>query len=162
MKVKVLKQRDSIACGPTCIRMISKYFGLTFGVKKIASVSKYKKRGGLSNIQFVDAIKTLGLKVVIKAGAAWNDLKKYNNKDSVIVLSWMLKGYIGHFSILDKVTKTHIFLADPEAGRIIKLPKLVFLRLWFDYDELWYPLKNIDIQLRWMAVISKTINHFKE
>lgn len=161
MKVKVLKQRDSIACGPACIRMITKHFGLTFGVKKIASVSKYKKRGGLSNVQFVDALKTLHLKVVVKTGATWKDLKKYNNNDSIIVLSWMLKGFIGHFSILDKVTKTHIFLADPEVGRIVKLPKLVFLRLWLDYDELWYPLKNTDIQLRWMAVVTKTINPSK-
>lgn len=76
MKVKVLKQRDSVACGPTCIRMITNYFHLPFGVKKIASVSKYKQRGGLTNIQFVEILKKLGLKVKIKKGASWNDLKK--------------------------------------------------------------------------------------
>ncbi len=155
MKVKVLKQRDSVACGPTCIRMIVKYFDLPFSVEKIASVSKYRKRRGLSNVQFIDTIKKLGLKLRASKVASWNDLKKYNNKDNVIVLSWMLKGYIGHFSILDHATKTHIFLADPDVGRIVKMPKLVFLRLWFHYDELWYPTKNTDIQLRWMAVISK-------
>ncbi len=156
MKVKVIKQRDSIACGPTCIRMIMKYFSLAFGVEKIASVSKYKKRGGLTNVQLVDTLKKLGLKVRVKKGATWNDLKKNNNKNTIIGLSWMLKGYIGHFSILDHVTKTHIFIADPEAGKIMKLPKLVFLRLWFDYDEHWYPLKNTDIQLRWMVIVSRT------
>lgn len=66
----------------------------------------------------------------------------------------MLKGYIGHFSVLNHVTKTHIFVADPNVGRIVKMPKLVFLRLWLHYDELWYPIKNTDIQLRWMAIVS--------
>ncbi len=155
MKVKVLKQRDSEACGPTCIQMITKYFGLPFGIKKIASVSKYKKRGGLSNVEFVDTLEMLGLKVRVKKGGAWNDLKKHNSRGTVIVLSWMLKGYIGHLSILDKITTTHIFIADPGLGKICKMPRLVFLRLWFDYDEKWYPIKNTDIQLRWMAIVSK-------
>lgn len=146
---------DSVACGPTCIRMITNYLHLSFGVKKIASVSKYKQRGGLTNVQFVETLKKLGLKVKVKKEATWNDLKKYNKKNNIIALSWMLKGYIGHFSVLDHVTKTHIFIADPEAGKIIKLPRLVFLRLWFDYDEHWYPLKNTDIQLRWMAVVAR-------
>ena len=156
MKVKVLKQRDSEACGPTCIRMTTNYFGLRWSAKHIALVSKYKQRGGLSNEEYTAALKKLGLQVRAREQATWNDLQKYNKKDTIITVSWMLKGYIGHFSILDHATKTHIFLAEPEAGKIIKLPKLVFLRLWFDYHELWYPLKNSDIQLRWMAIVSRT------
>ncbi len=155
MKVKVLKQKNGEACGPTCIRMITNYFGLQCSDKKIAFVSKYRQRGGLSNVEFVATLEKLGFTIKTKKQANWNDLKKYNTKNNLIVLSWMLKGYIGHFSILDHVTKTHIFLADPEAGKIVKLPKLVFLRLWFDYDERWYPVKNADIQLRWMAVVSR-------
>ena len=135
---------------------MSKERGTRHGDKKIAAVSKYKQRGGLNNVEFATTLKKLGLRLRARKVASWNDLKKYNNKDTVIILSWMLKGYIGHFSILDHVTKTHIFLADPDVGRIVKMPKLVFLRLWFHYDELWYPIKNTDIQLRWMGVISRT------
>ena len=72
----------------------------------------------------------------------------------------MLHGYIGHVSVLDKVTKDHIFLADSGVGKIIKLPKATFLRLWFDCDEVGHTKKNIDTQLRWMVVVKKDASLF--
>jgi ferredoxin-fold anticodon binding domain-containing protein len=66
-----------------------------------------------------------------------------------------LRGYIGHVSVLEKVTNNYIFLADSEEGKITKLPRTIFLRLWFDYDEMWYPKKNTDIQLRWLVSVKK-------
>ncbi len=155
MKLKVIKQRDSIACGPTCIKMACNFFGLDISASQIAALTKYRKREGLTNTQLVTALSGLGFKVREKSGAAWSDLKKYNTKNSVVIVSWMYKGYIGHFSILDGVTKTHIKLADPEIGTIRQMPKMAFMRLWHDYDDLWFPAKNTDIQLRWLAVVSK-------
>jgi predicted double-glycine peptidase len=66
----------------------------------------------------------------------------------------MLNCYIGHFSVVDNVTDTHIYLNNPETGFIEKIEKIIFLRLWFDYDEHWYPEKNTDIQLRWMLMVT--------
>ena len=68
----------------------------------------------------------------------------------------MLNGYVGHYSVLDKVTSEHIYLADPEKSDIIKIPKFKFMRLWFDYEDIWYPQKTSDIQLRWLAVVKKS------
>jgi hypothetical protein len=56
------------------------------------------------------------------------------------------------------VTKDHIFLAEPDTGKIIKLQKIIFMRLWLDYEldeESWWPGENTDIQLRWMVVVGK-------
>ena len=64
-------------------------------------------------------------------------------------------GYIGHFSVVEKVSKDSIILADPHDGKDVKMKKIVFMRLWMDYDDLWYPSKNTDIQLRWMCVVTK-------
>jgi ABC-type bacteriocin/lantibiotic exporter with double-glycine peptidase domain len=154
-KLKALKQKDSEACGPTVIKIAADYFNLPISFKKIEKFSLYKKRQGLSNLELVETLKKLNLKVKTKSTATWNDLMKYNKKDAVIIVSWMLDGYIGHFSAVERVTKDHIFLADPNVGKIIKFPKIVFLRLWFDYDDLWFPKTNKDIQLRWLAVVGK-------
>lgn len=153
MKIKPLKQKGGNACGPTCIKMAADYFGVPLSIEKIARISKYKTREGLSNAEIVDALKKLGFRTQQRKNVSWQDLQRLNTKDSVLILSWMLKGYIGHVSVLEKVTKDHVFLADPEAGKIIKFPKIVFLRLWFDYDEMWYPKKNTDIQLRWLVSV---------
>jgi len=155
MKIKPIKQRGSSSCGPACIKMAISYFNLPVSLNKINSVSKYHKKGGLYNQDLVKTLETLGIKTKVLNNATWSDLINYNKRDNVIIVSWMLKGYIGHFSVLDKVTPKAIYLAEPERGKIIKLDKLIFLRLWFDYDPKWYPEKNTDINLRWMVIVSK-------
>lgn len=154
MKIAPIKQKNKIACGPACIKMVSDYFKLPYSFPDIEKVSNYKKRGGLSNKELVDVLGRLGLHVKTKSNSTWMNLKKLNTKNKVIILSWMLDGYIGHFSILESITKKSINLVDPALGNTRKLEKIVFLRLWFDYDEHWYPLKNTDIQLRWLAEVS--------
>jgi predicted double-glycine peptidase len=109
----------------------------------------------LYNKDLVKILKDFNFKVLVKTNSSWKSLNYYNKPRRVVIVSWMLKGYIGHFSVVDRVAADSIYLADPESGKIIKINKLVFLRLWLDYDPLWYPKKNTDITLRWMAVISK-------
>ena len=97
-----------------------------------------------------------GLSVQEKANSTWVELLRLNKPNNVIVVSWMMKGYIGHFSVVEKVNKDSIELADPDTGKITKMKKIIFLRLWMDYEvKEWYPIKNTDIQLRWMCIVSK-------
>lgn len=69
-----------------------------------------------------------------------------------------MSGYKGHFSVVENMSKDFIELADPDSGKINKMKKNMFMRLWMDYDNMWYPIKNTDIQLRWMCVVSKKSN----
>lgn len=159
MKIKPIKQRDASACGPTCIEMALKYFEIPVTTKKIAEVTNYKREGGLYNYQLVEAFKKFGLKTKVYKNTSWDTLKEVNTPDTVVVLSWMLDGYIGHLSVLEKVTDTHVYLAEPTTGKILKIEKIKFLRLWLDYEargtDAWYPEKNSDIQLRWMVAVSR-------
>ncbi|MBU1110952.1 C39 family peptidase [Patescibacteria group bacterium] len=155
MKIQPIKQKDSSACGPASLKMAVSYFNLPISLNKINNLSQYHKKGGLYNKDLVKTLRKLGLKNKVINNASWSDLIKYNKPENVIIVSWMLRGYIGHFSVVDKVTTKDIYLAEPESGKIIKLDKLVFLRLWFDFDPKWYPQKNTDIHLRWMVVVSK-------
>lgn len=115
-------------------------------------VSKYKSKDGLSNKQLVEALEELGFACREKSNATWEDLEtSVGGPNQVVIVSWMLDGVIGHFSVVTRATKTHVYLADPSKGKIIKIEKIHFMRLWLDYDEMWYPKKNTDIQLRWMV-----------
>jgi hypothetical protein len=64
-------------------------------------------------------------------------------------------GVVGHFSVVERVTEDAVFLADPAEGAVIEMDKTTFLKLWMDYEHMAYPRKNTDIQLRWMAVVTK-------
>lgn len=155
MKISPIKQRDDSACGPTVIQMALKYFDIKHSFKDIATVSAYKKKDGLSNTDLVETIKKFNLDVKEKTNAKWSDLVQYNNQKNVIIVSWMLDGYIGHFSVVERVGKNFIQLADPHTGTMVTMDKIMFMRLWMDYDDLWYPKKNTDIQLRWMGIVAK-------
>jgi ABC-type bacteriocin/lantibiotic exporter with double-glycine peptidase domain len=159
MKIQAIKQRDASACGPTCIEMALKYFNIPHTVSKIAEVTNYKQREGMYNLDIVAALKAFGLKTKIRKNASWEDLKKENRKDTVVILSWMLDGYIGHVSVLERLDSKYIYLAEPTKGKTVKMEKIKFLRLWLDYEAkgkgVWYPKKNSDIQLRWMVAVSR-------
>lgn len=155
MKILPIKQKDASACGPASIQMVLTYFGIPYSFKEIARISRYKKSEGLSNKDIVKTLRVLGLAVREKANTTWAELTRLNTPDKVIIVSWMKFGYIGHFSVVEKVYKQHIILSDPYEGKNIKMKKIIFMRLWMDYDDMWYPLKNTDIQLRWMCVVSK-------
>lgn len=159
MKIKPIKQRDASACGPTCVEMVLQYFKVPFTVSEITRVTNYKKEGGIYNTQLVEALRHFSLKTKVYKNTKWDDLIKFNTGDSVVVVSWMLAGYIGHLSVVEKVDENNISLAEPTTGKFLKMEKIKFLRLWLDYEakgsSKWYPEKNSDIQLRWMVVVSK-------
>ena len=159
MKIKPIRQRDASGCGPACIEMVLNYFDIPHTVSKISSVTKYKKGGGLYNTQLIEALKAFGLKTKVHKNTSWDDLATYNRDHVVIVLSWMLAGYVGHLSVLEKIDDKHIYLAEPTQGKIVRIEKIKFLRLWLDYEATgigkWYPEKKSDIQLRWMVIVSK-------
>ncbi len=160
-KVKVIpiKQRDASACGPTCVEMTLKYFDVPYTVADIAKVTNYKKEGGIYNKKLVSTLEHYGLKTKVLKNTSWEKLMELNTKDSVIILSWMLDGYIGHLSVLEKVDKKHVYLAEPTTGKVLKMGKIKFLRLWLDYEAKpevpMYPESKSNIQLRWMCIVSR-------
>lgn len=155
LKLHSIKQWDGNACGPASIEMTAGYLGVPLARATIAKVSRYRQRQGLSNVELVETLRDLGFGVRAKSLATWADLRAASrSQKSVAIVSWMLDGYIGHFSVVEKVTADGVYLADPLSGKIVRLQRIAFLRLWLDYDELWYPRTNGDIQLRWIAVVS--------
>lgn len=159
MKITPIKQRDTNACGPTCIEMVLNYFTIPHSVKEISTRTNYKKEGGLYNRQIVATLQSYGLQTKVSRNTTWEKLIEQNTPDSVIIVSWMLDGYIGHVSVVEKVDEKNIYLAEPTTGTILKIEKLKFMRLWLDYEvnnEVpMYPESRSDIQLRWMVVVAK-------
>lgn len=155
MKIAPLKQPDEDACGPTCLLMVSDYFNLGFYFTDVKTLTNYQKEGGMSDVEMESTLKLLGLNAKLKTNTTWETLRKYNTADVVIIVSYMLEGYIGHFSVVNSVTDEAITLADPLTGTLRTYGKIHFLRLWMSYDEKWYPKKNIDITLRTICVAKR-------
>lgn len=121
MSFKIYRQLDSRDCGPTCLRMISKYFGKSVSLEKLRSMSETTKTGtSLRNLATAAekiGFRTLGAKLPLE--------KLIKEAPLPCILHWNNN----HFVVLFKIEKDNFFIADPAHGRII-LSKKDFLKFW--------------------------------
>jgi ABC-type bacteriocin/lantibiotic exporter with double-glycine peptidase domain len=155
MKIEPMKQPNDSACGPTCIFLAVRYFGDATTFEKIEELTEYKKNDGVTDEDIVKVCNQLGHKTERLLNSSWDDLTSRNTENTVLIVSWMQDGYKGHVSIVDKVDKDHIFLIDSDEGKVIKMEKVQFMRLWMEYDGLSWPNTSADIHLRPLIVIGR-------
>ncbi len=115
------RQQDGMDCGPTCLKIISKFYGRNINIDKLRSLAEISK-SGVSLLGISNAAKTVGLNV--KAGIV--AFKKLCDiQQSPCIIHWEKN----HFVVLYKIKKDHIFISDPASG-LIKYPKEAFLKKW--------------------------------
>jgi ATP-binding cassette subfamily B protein len=131
-KFPFYKQADAMDCGPTCIKMIAKYYGKSFSLQFLRNISGIGK-DGVSVLGINDAAEAIGFRT---RGTKLT----YEQLINEAVLPCV--AYFGqeHFVVVTKdVTNRKIIIADPAEG-IIRLDKKLFLSKWisstFKGDEL--------------------------
>jgi len=104
------KQHDQMDCGPTCIRIIAKFYGKNIGINKLRNLCEINREGvsllGISNAANKIGLKSKGVKISI------NQLK-------LIKLPCILHWEKNHFVVLYKIKKDKYFISDPAKGKII-------------------------------------------
>jgi ATP-binding cassette, subfamily B, bacterial len=61
MKFPYYKQLDSMDCGPSCLRMVAKYYGKTYTVQTI-SLESFIENYGVSMLGIRDAAESIGFR----------------------------------------------------------------------------------------------------
>jgi ATP-binding cassette, subfamily B, bacterial len=114
-------QPDAMDCGPTCLRMIAKYYGKSYSLQDLRSVSHTTREGssllGLSEAAELIGFKTLGVKV------AFDKLK--DEVPFPCIAHWNQQ----HFVVIYEIKKNNITVADPGHG-LLKYSKEEFMRSW--------------------------------
>ncbi len=120
-KFPVYRQLNMMDCGPTCIRMISKFYGKDYSIEYLRSLS-HLTRQGVSLLGISDAAEKIGFKTLaVKA-----DTKKIiNDAPLPCILHWNQN----HFVVLYQIRKDKFFIADPAEGKVV-LTRSVFERSW--------------------------------
>ena len=115
------QQPDAMDCGPTCLRMIAKYYGCTLSLQKLRTLSETTREGSsllyLSRAAEAVGFRTLGVKV--------NFQKLIQEAPFPCIISWQQN----HFVVVHKIKKDKIFVVDPAHGHIIFSTK-DFLEGW--------------------------------
>lgn len=108
-------------CGPTCLRMVSKFYGRDYSIQHLRSLS-YLTRQGVSLLGISDAAEKIGFKTLaVKA-----DVKKLKEDAPLpCILHWCQN----HFVVLYGIKGDKFYIADPGEGKVV-VPRKVFEKTW--------------------------------
>ncbi|MAN25769.1 peptidase domain-containing ABC transporter [Mesonia sp.] len=119
-------QYDQMDCGPTCIRIIAKYYKKSFSLKTLRDRCKANKEGvnllGISKAAESIGFRTLGAKLSL------------NELENEITLPCIVHWNQNHFVVVYKITKNRIYVSDPAQG-ILNYTKSEFLAFWTSANE---------------------------
>ena len=121
-KFPFFKQLESVDCGPTCLRMIAKYYGKKVDIHSSRDLCHINK-SAVNFADLIDASNKLELETVpVKLTI---DQLLYE-APSPCLLHWKDNHYVIYLGVIKKGT---IIIADPGFGKL-KLSKEDFLKFW--------------------------------
>ena len=119
-KFPTYRQTESKDCGPTCIKIVAKYYGKLINTQQLRDLSETTREGS-SLMGLSDAVESVGFKSLgVKLSA-----EKLSEAPLPCILHWNKN----HFVVLYKVKKNAYYISDPAHG-LITLTEEEFLRHW--------------------------------
>src|SRR5665648_446270 len=97
MRFPFFKQLDVMDCGPTCLRMISKYYGRSYSMQHLRNLS-YPSREGVSLLSLCDAAENLGFRSR-GVRVTWEQLR--DEVPLPCIIHWNQK----HFVVVTKISR---------------------------------------------------------
>ena len=120
-RITLYKQYDGNDCGPTCLRMIAKYYGKQVSLQILRESTRIGK-DGVNMLGISEAAETLGFKT---------QAIKVTHKRLVgeALLPCILYWNRNHFVVLYKIGRRRYFIADPASG-LMSYTSEEFIRHW--------------------------------
>lgn len=110
-KFPFYKQFDRTDCGPTCLRMLAKYYGKIYSPEYLRELCNITTEG-VSVMGITDASEKIGFKTLV-ASIDYETLAKQAPLPCIV--HWRQR----HFLIVYKIEKDKIHVADPDYGHIV-------------------------------------------
>lgn len=104
-------QLDAMDCGPSCLRMIAKYYGRAYSVQSLREKS-FITREGVSMLGISEAAETIGFRTT---GVRITVDELTNECPLPCVLHWNQH----HFVVCYKIKGDKFYIADPAADRVV-------------------------------------------
>jgi ATP-binding cassette subfamily B protein len=120
-KIKFIKQADAMDCGPTCLQIISKFYGHNYSLSVLRDKCNIARVGvsllGISEAAETIGFRTLGVKVAYE--------KLVKEQSVPFIAHWNQK----HFVVVYKLTEKNVWVADPAHGKVV-YTKDEFIKCW--------------------------------
>ena len=116
-------QYDTMDCGPTCIRMIAKYYGRIYTLQYLRNHSYITREGvsllGISEVAELIGFRTQGVKLTTEELVKESPLP--------CILYWNQ----AHFVVCYKISHNKFYIADPSSG-LVTYTKEEFEHSWIN------------------------------
>jgi len=163
LKVRPFQETlNSGYCGPASLKIVLSYYGIEKTEKELAKLCKVKKDLGANDKGIRNVAEKLGFKVKIKNNSSFKDIEAWLKKSVPVIVDWFTRGRNdyqesetadGHYSVVIGLDDKFIYLQDPEIGRIRKIKRYDFMRVWFDFKGDY--LKSNELIIRQIIAIYK-------
>ena len=129
-------------CGPASLKMVFDYYGIDKTEEEIAKMAGTTEDLGTDEEDIKKAAESLGFKVEIKNESSFEEIQDYLNKKIPVIVNWFTRGRIdyddsqvpdGHYSVVVGLDDKFIYLQDPEIGKLRKIERNDFMKVWFDF-----------------------------
>lgn len=120
------RQLDEMDCGPSCLRIICKFYGKQYSLQFLRSLS-FTSRQGSSLLHIADAAGKLGLKT---AGAKMRFQDLATVRSGPFIVYWNQK----HFVVVYKATAKKVYVSDPAYG-LLTYSREEFIQNWTNGDS---------------------------
>lgn len=131
-KFPFFRQYDGMDCGPTCLKMIAAYYGKTYSLQTLREKS-YIDREGVSLMGISEAAEQIGMQTLaVRVPYEHEDGEEASLLQVGLpcIVHWQQR----HFVVVHRMDKKHVWVADPEMGKL-KLTRKVFERGWLSDGE---------------------------
>ena len=121
------KQPDQMDCGPTCLRMIAKYYGRNYSLQRLREISGIN-RAGVSLLGISEAAEKIGFRTT---GVRTN-LDRLLQMEMPCIMHWRQNHFVVLYKMPEKqgVKGSKYCVADPAKG-LIEYSEEEFIKQWF-------------------------------
>lgn len=123
-------QFDAMDCGPTCLRMIAKYYGKTFTIETLRARS-FITREGVSMLGIGDAAESIGFRT---SGVRISLNQLLEDVPLPCILHWNQNHFVVCYKIRKKKEGYRFYIADP-ASQLVTYSQKEFEKCWFSTKE---------------------------
>ena len=125
MKFPFYRQLDGMDCGPTCLRMIARYYGKKFSVQQLRENS-YIQRTGVNLLGISEAAESIGLRTT---GIRTTIDKLKQQSKLPCILHWNQMHFVVLYKVEKSKEKTYFHIADPAYG-LLKYEEEELKKCW--------------------------------
>lgn len=130
MSFPFYKQLDGMDCGPTCLRMIARYYGKKYSVQQLREQS-YIQRTGVNMLGISEAAASIGLRTT---GIRTSIDKLKEQSKLPCILHWNQMHFVVLYKIEKKKNKTFYYIADPAYG-LLKYEEYELKKCWISTSQ---------------------------